>query len=139
MTDWTPVPTVVETRQLTMPWPPSVNRIWRAFGGRVILSAPARQYAKAAARALPPGRVVAPLAGRLLVWLTMHPPTKLARGKQAWDIANREKLLCDAMTKQRVWLDDSQIDTMVIQRGEPRGDGCVEVSIHTIAPGSTPL
>lgn len=69
----------------------------------------------------------------------MHPPAKLASGKQAWDIANREKCLCDAMTKQRVWLDDSQIDTMVIQRGEPRGAGCVEVTIHTVDGPSTAL
>lgn len=121
-----------------MPWPPSVNRIWRAFGGRIILSMQARAYAKAAAAALPKGRVE-PMTGRLLVWLTMHPPAKLARGKQAWDIANREKCLCDVLTKQRVWLDDSQIDAMVILRGEPSPNGHVEVTIHTIKPGATPL
>lgn len=130
---------MTETRQLTLPWPPSVNRIWRAFGGRVILSAPARQYTKAAARALPAGKQPPPLTGRLLVWLTMNPPASLARGKQAWDIANREKCLCDAMTKQRVWLDDSQIDVMVIQRGQPDGAGSVEVTIQTLDDPSTRL
>lgn len=122
-----------------MPWPPSVNRIWRAFGGRIILSKPAREYVKAAACSMPGGSVAPPLTGRLLVWLTMHPPVKLAKGGQAWDIANREKILCDVLTKQRVWLDDSQIDCMVIQRGEPRGAGCVVVAIHTIPAGSTAL
>ncbi len=129
---------MTETRTLTMPWPPSVNRIWRAFGGRIILSLLARNYAMAAARALPAGRVPTPLTGRLLVWLTMRPPVKLAKGR-VWDIANREKCLCDAMTKQRVWLDDSQIDTLVIQRGAPCDTGCVEVTIHTIPDGVTPL
>lgn len=121
-----------------MPWPPSVNRIWRAFGGRIILSMQARAYAKAAAAVLPKGRVE-PLTGRLLVWLTMHPPTKLVKGGQAWDIANREKCLCDVLTKQRVWLDDSQIDAMVIIRGEPCGTGHVDVTISPIEPGATPL
>ena len=130
---------MTDTRNLTMPWPPSVNRIWRAFGGRIILSKPAREYVQAAASAMPKGRVAPPLTGRLLVWLTMHPPVKLAKGGQAWDVANREKILCDVLTKQRVWLDDSQIDCMVIQRGEPSGAGRVEVAIHTIPPGSTAL
>lgn len=120
-----------------MPWPPSVNRIWRAFGGRIILSKPAREYVKAAACAMPKGRVAPPLTGRLLVWLTLHPPASLRN--KVLDIANREKLLCDVLTKQRVWLDDSQIDCMVIQRGEPSGAGRVEVAIHTIPPGSTAL
>lgn len=128
-----------ETRQLSLPWPPSVNAIWRAFGGRVILSAKARAYIKAAPNSLPSGRVPPPLTGRLLVWLTMHPPAKLARGGQAWDIANREKILCDVLTKQRVWLDDSQIDCMVIQRAAPAGAGRVDVTIVTIPPDTAPL
>lgn len=130
---------MTDTRHLTMPWPPSVNRIWRAVGGRVILSVLARAYGRRAAQWLPTGRVPAPLTGRLLVWLTMHPPAKLARTGKPWDIANREKCLCDALTKQRVWLDDSQIDVMVILRGEPCETGKVEVTIHTIPPGGSPL
>lgn len=128
-----------DTRHLTMPWPPSVNRIWRAVLGRIILSQVARTYKARAAQALPAGRVPAPLTGRLLVWLTMCPPEKLDRSGKAWDIANREKLLCDALTAQRVWLDDSQIDALVILRGEPCKAGRVEVTIHTIGRGGLTL
>lgn len=113
---------------LTLPWPPSLNRIWRAFGGRVILSALARTYKVACANALPRGRA-APFTGRLTVWLNMRPPERRTRSG-AWDIANREKILCDVLTKQRIWLDDSQIDCMVILRGEPHADGCVDVLIQ---------
>lgn len=126
---------------LTAPWPPSVNRIWRAVGGRVVLSKRARAYKRQLAKALPPGRVPPPLTGRLLVWLTMHPPAKLAAkpgSAPRWDIANREKCLCDVLTSQRVWLDDSQIDGLVILRGEPCAAGRVEITIHTV-PGSEPL
>lgn len=129
---------MTNARHLTMPWPPSVNRLWRVFGGRVISSVIARKYTKAAAAALPVGRVAKPLTGRLLVWLTMHPPAKLAKGGQVWDIANREKALCDALTRQRVWLDDSQIDGLVILRGAPSGAGKVAVTIQTVDPGTTP-
>lgn len=122
-----------------MPWPPSVNRIWRAVGGRIILALTARRFKAAAARALPTGRVPPPLTGRLVVWLTLHPPGALTKRGQVWDIANREKLVCDALTAQRVWLDDSQIDVMVLLRGEPCENGRVAVTIHEIPPGAKPL
>lgn len=125
------------TIHLTLPWPPSLNRIWRAVGGKILLSLVARKYKKAAAGALPVGRVPPPLTGRLLVWMTLHPPLKLAGSR--WDIANREKLMIDCLTEQRVWLDDSQIDAMVILRGEPSGAGRVELTIHTLEPGAPPL
>ncbi len=125
------------TTHLTLPWPPSLNRIWRAAGGKLLLSLVARNYKRAAAAALPVGRVPPPLTGRLLVWMTLHPPIKLAGSKL--DIANREKILMDCLTEQRVWLDDSQIDAMVILRGEPAGAGRVELTIHTLEPGELPL
>lgn len=125
------------TTRLTLPWPPSLNRIWRAVGGKLLLSEAARSYKRAAAAALPVGRVPPPLTGRLLVWMTLHPPLKLANAR--WDIANREKLMIDCLTEQRVWLDDSQIDAMVILRGEPAGTGRVELTIHTLEPGELPL
>ena len=125
------------TTHLTLPWPPSLNRIWRAVGGKLLLAEAARKYKKAAAASLPVGRVPPPLTGRLLVWMTLHPPLKLANAR--WDIANREKLMIDCLTEQRVWLDDSQIDAMVILRGTPSGAGRVELTIHTLEPGVPPL
>lgn len=125
------------TLHLTLPWPPSLNRIWRAVVGKILLSQAARKYKKAAAAALPVGRVPPPLTGRLMVWMVLHPPLKLAGSR--WDIANREKLMVDCLTEQRVWLDDSQIDAMVILRGTPSGAGRVELTIHTLEPGVPPL
>lgn len=111
-----------------LPFPPSVNRIWRAFGGRLILSAAAREWKKLAVNALPSGRVV-PLRGRLHVTLVLHAPAALRN--KAWDVFNREKLLCDLLTAQRVWLDDSQIDHgEVIRGGVDDGPGFVEVIIE---------
>ncbi len=125
------------TTHLTLPWPPSLNRIYRAAGKGIKLAEVARKYKKAATAALPVGRVPPPLTGRLLVWMTLHPPLKLANAR--WDIANREKLMIDCLTEQRVWLDDSQIDAMVILRGTPSGAGRVELTIHTLEPGVPPL
>lgn len=117
---------------LNLPWPPSTNKLWRAVAGRVVLSAAARQYAIKAANALPPGRVD-PICGRVSVTITLHPPTKLA--KKVHDIANREKIVCDVLTKQRVWLDDSQIDMLMMMRAAPAGEGHIIVRIQEIDPG----
>lgn len=113
-----------------LPFPPSVNRIWRAFGGRLILSAAAREWKKLAVNALPSGRVV-PLHGRLHVMLVLHAPASLRN--KAWDVFNREKLLCDLLTAQRVWIDDSQIDHGEVIRGcIDDGPGFVEVIIEEL-------
>ena len=116
------------TRRYRLPFPPSLNRIWRAVSGRLILSAAAREWKIAAANALPRGRIPPPLTGRLVVTLHLCPPTKLAR--KSWDVANREKLAMDLLTEQRVWLDDSQIDVMLIVRGRPDDKGYVDILIQ---------
>ena len=127
----------MRTVVLTLPWPPSVNRIWRASNDRIILSQPARRYHKAAANALSPGKVET-LRGRLAVRVVLHPPFSLGVGTR-WDIMNREKCMCDALTKQRVWLDDSQIDDFHALRGVPKGKGCAVLTIEEIAIDAGPL
>lgn len=93
-----------------------------------MLALVAREWTAAATNALPRGRVE-PLTGRLIVTLLLCPPLKYGRRK--WDIANREKLLCDLLTKQRIWLDDEQIDALFIVRGIATDDkGYVDVLIH---------
>lgn len=103
----------LNTRTLRLPFPPSLNRAYRAAAGRVLLSKPARQYAVAVRNALPPGRPER-IEGRLFVVIELWPPAKLAN--KAWDVANREKLICDALTKAGFWRDDSQIDSISLMR-----------------------
>jgi len=115
---------------LTLPFPPSMNRLYRAVCGRVVLSKAAREWGIAAKNKLPSGKVK-PLTGRLDVLIELLPPKRL-QGK-AWDIANREKVLCDLLTKQRIWLDDSQIDRILIIRGNPVSrDGAAVVHIREL-------
>lgn len=112
-----------------LPWPPSLNRIWRVHKGRIILSAAARKFYRDAANALPRGRAPKPLADRLGVTLVLNPPFTVA-GR--FDIANREKLVMDALTKQRVWLDDSLIDQLMILRGSPAKVGSADIYIEVL-------
>lgn len=121
--------------RLILPFPPSLNRAYRAAAGRVLLSKPARQYAVAVRNALPAGRVER-LEGRLAVLVRLHPPERLARSER-WDVANREKLLCDSLTKAGFWRDDSQIDRLTVERcdydaGFPTG--CAFVIVEVFAP-----
>jgi crossover junction endodeoxyribonuclease RusA len=126
-----PVSFEPRTVLLTLPWPPSTNKIWRAVAGRIILAKLARTYKARLAAALPSGPVQ-PLLGRLVVWMTLHAPAKIG---PVWDCANREKLLFDTLTQQRVWDDDSQIDCLMIVRGAPDpGRGYVELAIREVAP-----
>lgn len=114
----------MRTLNLTLPWPPSFNRIWRVFQGRILLSKAAREWKVAAANALPRGRVE-PLQGRLVVTMQLCAPTSV----KCYDIANREKIVADTLTEQRVWLDDEQVDVWLIMRGEPCAKGQVDILI----------
>jgi crossover junction endodeoxyribonuclease RusA len=107
---------MIKQLEYQLPWPPSLNRAWRYVDGRVLLSALGRNYYVKIVNALPKGPTK-PLKGRLRVTYLLHPPEALT-GR--WDIANREKVLSDALTKAGVWADDSQIDVMLIERREIR-------------------
>ena len=125
----TPVPTVSNSLcalALVLPWPPSVNRIWRAVAERVVLSFEARAYGRKVSNALPRGVIPPPIEGRLAVQILLCPPTSQS-GR--WDVANREKLICDALTKNKVWVDDSQIDWLSLARGPSFASGRAFVRI----------
>lgn len=114
---------------VTLPWPPSTNRIWRnvsvAGKPRTLLSQEGRVYRKAAADACMLNRLVnLQLAGRLVVELFACPPDRRAR-----DLDNILKATLDALTHAGVWNDDSQIDLLTVQRGQVVKGGGVLVTI----------
>jgi crossover junction endodeoxyribonuclease RusA len=96
----------------TLPYPPSINRYYRAIGrGRVIISADGRDYRDAAMIAVRRYGDGKPLTGRLFVRIELYPPDNRKR-----DIDNVQKPLLDALTHARVWVDDSQIDMLTTIR-----------------------
>lgn len=119
---------------LSMPLPPSLNRIWRAVDGGIKLAEVARNYHIKAANALV-HLPVNPITRPVQVEITLFPSARMA-GKK-WDIANREKCLCDALTKQKIWQDDSQINSLQLLRGPYLPDqpnGLATVLITWIEP-----
>lgn len=79
-----------------LPWPPSVNSIWRAYKGRNILSQPARIWNDTASKELiiqRPKRVFGPVT----VTIELSPPTA-----RSYDLDNRVKIILDLLVRNTV-------------------------------------
>lgn len=118
---------------LTLPFPPSVNGYWRNINGRTLLSAKGRAYKKAVARLAQWNYAAKQLESRLEVLVILHPPDRRKR-----DIDNSMKALLDSMQAAGVYLDDSQIDRLVIERGEVEKGGAAIVTIKEIDAAAIP-
>ena len=109
--------------ELRLPYPPSVNRYWRAFRGRLIISKIGREYHKEVALLLKE-LSSPPETGRLAVSILATMPDRRTR-----DIDNILKVCLDSLTKCGIWHDDSQIDEIFIKRGKVSRPGCVQVEV----------
>lgn len=122
-----------------LPMPPSVNHYWSKSVGRakgksyvhVRLSDRANKFRN---------DVVAQVAdiaqrhgsirthnGRIRAVVTLHGATK-----RSFDVDNYGKGLFDALTYCKVYKDDSQIDEMIVKRGEVIKGGQVDVELYEI-------
>lgn len=68
------------------------------------------------------------LMGRISINVVIHP-----KNNRTADIDNYLKGLLDALTKAAVWVDDSQVDKITIQRGRPINGGLCVVEISEFA------
>ncbi len=117
------------SRVLELPYPPSVNHIWRRVGSRTVISREGRRYRRdvcATLAAMPGGRG-RPMEGRLALRITVCPPDGRRR-----DLDNVQKALLDALAHAGVYRDDSQIDRLEVHRGPVTLGGrvLVEISAH---------
>ena len=110
--------------ELVLPWPPSVNHIWRqrrARRGAPLLSAEAREYKRrVGALGLLHPRWHA--RGPVTVALELLPPDRRRR-----DLDNVLKLVFDALQWAGFYGDDAQIDRLSVQRLGFHPGGCVRV------------
>ena len=124
--------------RLELPFPPSLNTYWRHVvmpvkrGGkpiaRVLISEDGRKYREAVGKLVLSLRVARMAAERkLAVRLIAHAPDARAR-----DLDNMAKAALDALTHAGVWVDDSQIDSLHILRGDKRAGGLLVVEIEQI-------
>lgn len=124
--------------KLLLPWPPSVNAMWRTphkgpLAGRTMLSTEGRAYRKAANDAATLQRVLRhSLTGKLALLLVARPPDRRRR-----DLDNLLKGVLDALQHAAVIEDDGEIDDLRIRRGLVMRNGEIEVHISEIAGEAT--
>lgn len=114
--------------RLVLPWPPSVNRLWRHVqigrSVRTIVSQEGREYKVAVWTACLEQGAPKGIQGKVALKIKLEPPDKRKR-----DIDNCCKALLDALTYSGVWIDDSQVDDLHIYRADVVPNGRVTVEI----------
>ena len=111
---------------LTLPWPPSVNKYWRTFQGRMIISAEGRAYRKAVADQVLIQRGAKHYAGKLRVDIEAFRPDNRRR-----DLDNLLKAVLDGCTHAGVWEDDSNIVDLRIYWADTVG-GMLKVKVSEV-------
>jgi crossover junction endodeoxyribonuclease RusA len=117
-----------ETLVLNLPYPPSVNTYWGFHGARRFLTKKAVEFKQFAASAFCLTRHKGFGMQRLSVTIYLFPPDKRVR-----DIDNCVKSLLDSLCQANVFVDDSQIDRLLVVRKEQKKGGECLVSIAPIA------
>lgn len=100
--------------RFNLPYPPSLNRYYRTFQGRILLSREGRLYKEEVAAYALTQRLT-PISGPVKLSLAVFRPQK--RG----DLDNTTKALLDALNGI-TWNDDSQIVEMHLYRGDDKAD-----------------
>ncbi|MBD3768001.1 MAG: RusA family crossover junction endodeoxyribonuclease [Gammaproteobacteria bacterium] len=113
--------------KLTLPFPPSINGYWRAYSGRQIISAKGREYRADVIKQMFYEHMPR-YECEIEVHITLYPPDRRKR-----DIDNYIKAVFDAMTHAKVWVDDSQVSKMTVERGAVCKPGYVSLTVQPFA------
>ena len=117
---------------LTLPISPSVNHYWLASGHRRFLSPAAKKFRYDVGQRVHEYLLLNspkfPFLGRLEMKVDIFPANK-----RSFDIDNKMKGIGDSLAHAGVYLDDSQIDRLIITRRElDKPNGRVEIIITEI-------
>ena len=112
--------------EITVPWPPSVNRYWRQFQGRMIISAEGRKYREAIIQQVFIEGLVKRLTGDLKVTIEAFRPDERRR-----DLDNLLKSTLDALAHAGLYEDDSQIRDLRIYWAAEKG-GKLNITIEEV-------
>jgi len=119
---------------LVLPYPPSLNTYWRNLNGKTLLSKKGRLYKTAVCRAVVWAQANKGLSCRLSVSIVLHPADRRKR-----DIDNSCKAILDGMQSAGVYLDDCQIDHLLVKRSSVEKGGVALVTVKQIGPADPPL
>ena len=117
--------------KLNLPWPPSVNHLYRVnpMGGksRLYKVKKAVAYADAVAWQLKQEKTEGFGTGRVEIDSKAHPPDRRRR-----DLDNIQKAILDSLQGAGVYEDDCQVDRIGIQRCQVVPDGMVSVTVSGV-------
>jgi crossover junction endodeoxyribonuclease RusA len=116
--------------KLSLPWPPSFNKYWRHFRGRVYVSARGKAYRSSVATIWEEAGQPRFGTARLGVKLDVFPPDR-----REHDLDNLLKALLDALEHAGLYERDSQIDALEVYRGWRTDEGQVNVTARKVNPG----
>lgn len=114
------------TIDLELPYPPSVNRIWRRAGHRIYLAPCGVAYRKAVADIVQAQSVRFGDA-KLGLDMSAHMPDKRKR-----DLDNLFKSTLDALQAAGLFDDDGQFDELFVRRASLKNGGLLVVSIYPV-------
>lgn len=115
---------------VVLPFPPSVNHMWRRVGDKTVLSKAGREYRSAAVFEIlkDAARNRVCITTRVEVRIDLYPSTR-----RSFDIDNNVKAVLDAITHAGLWKDDNQVDRLIVQRCDVQRPGHAVVRIREIA------
>ena len=106
-----------------IPYPPSVNRMWRTYRGRILLSKEGRAYYDECTLGVASQRG-GTMRGPVKVRLWVSPPDRRRR-----DLDNVLKPIMDLGTKAKIWDDDSQLVEIHATKEDPIKGGRVVMEV----------
>ena len=119
--------------EVVLPWPPTVNSIWRRGQGRTYRRPSYMAWREAAEAALYGLAAEEPYAGRVSVECRLYAPSR-----RVYDVDNRAKAICDIL-EGTLLVNDSQIDRLVMRRGHHhKPAGAVWVLVEAMDAGVCP-
>lgn len=115
------MPEPILSHKITLPYPPSANRYWRLFNGRMCVTDAAMRFKRAA---LVAGGRHDPLSGDVAIEIVLHPKETKTRSPnpRCIDLDNALKITLDAL-EGIAYANDKQIKKLSAEVGEPRPDG----------------
>ncbi len=111
---------------LDLPWPPTSNTYWRRNGGRYFISKRGQDYKDFVAKACYIYQGMFDANARIRVKIKAYPPDKRKR-----DLDNLFKSVLDSLQSSEIYIDDSQIDKLSIER-MPEYEGKITVCLEQI-------
>lgn len=113
--------------EITLPYPPSGNHMWKHAKGRHYLTDKAVNYYRNVALLVRQQAKVINIDFEIVVTCVLYPPDKRRR-----DLDNAWKVIADSLTKAGVWQDDKLIRRLTLEWAAVQPGGAAQIAIAQV-------